>query len=88
MGGFPGGEAAGDFGYAAETGALEEAGGDGGAVAAGAVDEYVTVAWHVCRFLDEMIFGVPDFHAYLDRCGGLPRLQQLRQQEFQLATTS
>jgi glutaconate CoA-transferase subunit A len=36
------------------------------------------------RFLDEHIFGVPDFNAYLERCGGLPRLQQLRRQEFLL----
>ncbi len=40
------------------------------------------------RFLDEMIFGVRDFHQYLERCGGLPRLQQLRQQEFLLTATS
>ena len=45
VGGFPGGEAAGDFGYAVEAGALEEAGGDGGAVAAGAVDEDFAAAW-------------------------------------------
>src|SRR6201999_1600037 len=37
------------------------------------------------RFLDEYIFGVADFHGYLQRCGGLPRMQQLRQQEFLLA---
>jgi glutaconate CoA-transferase subunit A len=35
-------------------------------------------------FLDEYIFGVKDFAEYLQRCGGLPRLQQLRQQEFLL----
>jgi len=34
-----------------------------------------------CAFLDEFIYGVPDFHAYLLKCGGLPRLQQLRQRE-------
>src|SRR5829696_405781 len=34
------------------------------------------------RFLDEHIFGVPDFNDYLVRCGGLPRLQELRAQEF------
>ena len=39
-------------------------------------------------FLDEFIFGVTNFHQYLDRCGGLPRIQQLRQQEFLLAATS
>jgi glutaconate CoA-transferase subunit A len=37
------------------------------------------------RFLDEHIFGVPDFHAYLAKCGGLPRLQELREQEFLLS---
>ena len=40
------------------------------------------------RFLDEMIFGVNDFSQYLDRCGGLVRLQQLRQQEFLLTATT
>src|SRR5437660_616521 len=34
------------------------------------------------RFLDEYIFGVKNFADYLHRCGGLPRLQELRQQEF------
>jgi hypothetical protein len=38
-GGFPGGQATGDFGYGSEVGALEEAGGKGGAVASGAIDE-------------------------------------------------
>jgi glutaconate CoA-transferase, subunit A len=33
-------------------------------------------------FLDEYIHGVPDFHAYLQKCGGLPRMQELRRQEF------
>jgi glutaconate CoA-transferase, subunit A len=36
------------------------------------------------RFLDQYIFGVLNFAEYLQRCGGLPRLQQLRQQEFLL----
>jgi glutaconate CoA-transferase subunit A len=36
------------------------------------------------RFLDEYIFGLPDFAAYLQKCGGLPRLQELRRQEFLL----
>jgi glutaconate CoA-transferase subunit A len=36
------------------------------------------------RFLDEYIFDVKDFAEYLQRCGGLPRLQQLRQHEFLL----
>jgi glutaconate CoA-transferase subunit A len=35
-------------------------------------------------FLDEYLFGVKDFHEYLLQCGGLPRLQQLRQQELLL----
>ena len=33
-------------------------------------------------FLDEYIHGVPDFHGYLQKCGGLPRMQELRRQEF------
>jgi glutaconate CoA-transferase subunit A len=36
------------------------------------------------RFLDEYIFGVKDFNEYLGKCGGLPRLQELRQQELLL----
>ena len=36
------------------------------------------------RFLDEYIYGVSDFAEYLQRCGGLPRLQELRRQEFLL----
>jgi glutaconate CoA-transferase subunit A len=36
------------------------------------------------QFLDEYIFGVADFADYLQRCGGLRRLQQLRQQELLL----
>jgi glutaconate CoA-transferase subunit A len=36
------------------------------------------------RFLDRYIHGVADFAEYLQRAGGLPRLQQLRQQEFLL----
>ena len=35
-------------------------------------------------FLDRLIYGVRDFAEYLHLCGGLPRLQQLRQQEFLL----
>src|SRR5207302_2860041 len=35
-------------------------------------------------FLDAHVYGVKDFWEYLLRCGGLPRLQQLRQQEFLL----
>jgi glutaconate CoA-transferase subunit A len=36
------------------------------------------------RFLDEYLFGVADFGEYLHKCGGLPRLQELRRQEFLL----
>jgi glutaconate CoA-transferase subunit A len=36
------------------------------------------------RFLDEYLFGVRDFHEYLQRCGGLTRLQELRRQELLL----
>jgi glutaconate CoA-transferase subunit A len=39
------------------------------------------------RFLEEHIFGVPDFDAYLAKCGGLPRLRELRAQEFLLSTS-
>src|SRR5262245_27462565 len=38
------------------------------------------------RFLDEHIFGVADFDGYLVKCGGLPRLRELRAQEFLLST--
>jgi glutaconate CoA-transferase subunit A len=36
------------------------------------------------RFLDEYIYGVKDFGEYLLKCGGLPRMQALRQREFLL----
>ena len=36
------------------------------------------------QFLERYIYGVRDFAEYLHLCGGLPRLQQLRQQEFLL----
>jgi glutaconate CoA-transferase subunit A len=36
------------------------------------------------HFLDKYIYGVPDFFGYIQQCGGLPRLQQLRQQELLL----
>ena len=36
------------------------------------------------RFLEHHVFGVADFADYLQRCGGLPRLQELRRQEFLL----
>jgi glutaconate CoA-transferase subunit A len=35
-------------------------------------------------FLEEYIYGVKDFNGYLQKCGGLPRLQELRAQEFLL----
>jgi glutaconate CoA-transferase subunit A len=36
------------------------------------------------QFLDSHIYGVRDFNEYLERCGGLPRLQELRCQELLL----
>src|SRR5262245_31157887 len=36
------------------------------------------------NFLDNFVFGVRDFHEYLEHCGGMRRLQELRQQEFLL----
>lgn len=33
-------------------------------------------------FLDRFLFSYRDFSEYLDRCGGLPRMQALRRQEF------
>ena len=36
------------------------------------------------EFLDRYLFGPRGFADYLERCGGLERLQQLRQQEFLL----
>jgi glutaconate CoA-transferase subunit A len=35
-------------------------------------------------FLDQYIYGVKDFNEYLQLCGGLARMQQLRQQELLL----
>jgi glutaconate CoA-transferase, subunit A len=35
-------------------------------------------------FVDEYLFGVADFNGYLSKCGGLPRLQELRRQELLL----
>jgi glutaconate CoA-transferase, subunit A len=35
-------------------------------------------------FVDKYLFGVNDFNEYLQLCGGLSRLQQLRQEEFLL----
>ena len=59
--------------------------------------EYFSDEHHLCRwreverdldqfrqFLDHYIYGVANFAEYLQRCGGLERLQQLRQQEFLL----
>jgi glutaconate CoA-transferase subunit A len=39
---------------------------------------------HFRLFLDRYIYGVRGFAEYLERCGGLERLQQLRQEEFLL----
>jgi glutaconate CoA-transferase subunit A len=36
------------------------------------------------QFLDTYLYGVRDFAEYLHLCGGLPRLQELRRQEFLL----
>jgi glutaconate CoA-transferase subunit A len=36
------------------------------------------------KFLDKYLFSVRDFNEYLTLCGGLPRLQELRAQEFLL----
>jgi glutaconate CoA-transferase subunit A len=36
------------------------------------------------NFIDQYIYGVADFNEYLQLCGGLPRLQKLRQEEFLL----
>jgi glutaconate CoA-transferase subunit A len=59
--------------------------------------EYFSDEEHLCQwlraeeevatfrpFLDEYIYGVRNFAEYLQRCGGLERMQQLRQQEFLL----
>jgi glutaconate CoA-transferase subunit A len=49
--------------------------------------EWVTAEADLDRyraFLDGYIFSVKDFAEYLERCGGLRRLQQLRQEEFLL----
>jgi glutaconate CoA-transferase subunit A len=35
-------------------------------------------------FVDKHVFGVKDFNEYLEVCGGLPRLQELRQEELLL----
>jgi glutaconate CoA-transferase, subunit A len=59
--------------------------------------EYFSDEAHLCRwlkaeeqpdtyqeFIEEYLFGVSDFRAYLEHCGGLGRLQELRRQEFLL----
>jgi glutaconate CoA-transferase subunit A len=38
----------------------------------------------LCRFLATYVYGVHDFTEYLERCGGLKRLQQLRHEELLL----
>jgi glutaconate CoA-transferase subunit A len=35
-------------------------------------------------FLQEYIYGVPDFEGYLQRCGGIARMKELRAQELLL----
>jgi glutaconate CoA-transferase subunit A len=37
------------------------------------------------RFLDKYLFGVKDFSEYLNLCGGMERLRQLRHQELLLS---
>jgi glutaconate CoA-transferase subunit A len=59
--------------------------------------EYFSDEEHICQwlrqerdlepfkaFLQKYVFGVKDFGEYLQRCGGLPRLQELRRQELLL----
>jgi glutaconate CoA-transferase subunit A len=59
--------------------------------------EYFSDEAHLCQwlqvesdlaafrvFLEKYIFDVPDFGGYLERCGGLPRMQELRRQELLL----
>lgn len=59
--------------------------------------EYFSDEEHLCRwlrvehdpaefrqFLEEMIYSVPDFTGYLQKCGGLERMRQLRHQEYLL----
>ena len=36
------------------------------------------------RFLDAPIYGTKDFTEYLQKCGGLERMRELRRQEFLL----
>ena len=57
--------------------------------------EYFSDETHLCRwldverdleafrqFLDQHIYGIKDFSDYVQLCGGLPRMQELRRQEF------
>jgi glutaconate CoA-transferase subunit A len=37
-------------------------------------------------FLRKFIYDVPDFDGYLDRCGGLARMRELRARELLLPT--
>src|SRR5690348_17568673 len=55
VGGFPAGDAAGDFADGGEAGALEEAGGDGGTVASGAVEQQRTVLRQLRDALREVV---------------------------------
>ena len=45
---------------------------------------YTRYAAAFAQFLEDHIFGVRDFAEYLDQCGGLKRLQALRQRELLL----
>jgi len=40
------------------------------------------------RFLNDNIYGVRDFSEYIEKCGGLPRMQELRRQELLLNNSS
>jgi glutaconate CoA-transferase subunit A len=39
------------------------------------------------KFLDDYVYGLPDHAAYVDRCGGLKRMQALRQREVLVGDT-
>jgi len=55
VGGVPGGEASGDFGHGGEVGTLKQAGGDGRAVASGAIDEDGTIFVQSGETFGEMV---------------------------------
>lgn len=55
LGGFPGGDAAGDFTDAVKSTALQQAGGDGRAVATGTIHQQRTVPRQLAEILDQMI---------------------------------